>query len=350
MNYTKLRKALGLFSVKTLAAVLSFALVAPFTAIPALAYSNSQDQTAAYYNSLANSAIKLGGTVAAATNASAASTTTIIMNLMYTGPAASASVTIGASSITFYAPQGTVDTTIGNATFGATGGTFDLSVASGATLGQLCDLINGVQGPFALSGNANGGAPTGGNYHCTLVGAIRSDPSTNYLPSVVQAANVNNLAAVGGYMVPSSTAALISLGIIPETARHIILNYCTVNSAGTPNVQVFGVKAKDGIGASATDLFGNVLTDATLAWISPALVANTTTNEPLSTIVAQPWIEFGGGSAAAYKYSPGPAGGQVNVPTGQSYNGHVVIRVNNYGAGAALQASTNFLSCNWIEK
>lgn len=353
MNHTNLRKALGLGLSKTLAVVTSLALLVPFMA-PAAYAGPAEDVTSKYFGTLAVSGIKQGGAVASTGNGSAGnpftSTTTVIMNLSYSGTAASAAITVASSCITFYAPVGTVDTGIGSATCGFTGGTFDMSVSTGGlTLGQLCDLINGVQGPFSLSGNANGGAPTGGNYHCTLVGGIRSDTSANYLPTVTQAANVNNLNAVGGYSIPTSTAQIVSLGIIPAAGRHVVLNSCTVNTSGTPPLQVFGSLAKFGVGANGFDSFGNPLTDASLAWLSPALVANTTTNEPLATIVSNPWLEFSGGGAYNAALNV-PAGHAPSAPVGNAYNGHVVARVNNYALNAAAEASTNFVSCQWNER
>lgn len=353
MKNSTIEKTLG-FLTKTLAVCLSLALPSAFMPVVARAANNMDIQSSAL-GGLAMFATRLGGTVAGAGNNTAVSTTTVIMNLSYSGTAASANVTIGASSITFYAPQGTVDTTIGSATYGATGGTFDLSVSSVATLGQLCDLINGVQGPFALSGNANGGAPSGGNYHCVLVDGVRSDASTSFLPNVLQAANVNRLNAVGGYSVPTSTAQLVSLGILPANGRHVVLNACWVNSSGTPPVQVFGVPAKFGIGATSLDQFGNTLTDAYLAYVSPALTANTT--QLLPNFVAgstgvqpnTPWIEFGGGGSYSYALNV-PPGHAPSGPVGNAYNGHVVVRVNNYGLNAANEASTNFIGCDWTEK
>lgn len=331
------------------------AIIASLAACPrATAGSNNMDPVTAFYNKKANSAIRIGwgatngGTVN--TWNSAASTTTSVMNLSYTGTAASANITVSGGCITFYAPEGTVDTTIGSATCGQTGGTFDMNGASVTTLGQLCDQINGIQGPFALSGNANGGAPSGGNYHCTLTDGYRSDVAAQVVPAVTEAVNVNNLNSVGGYTVPMATDTILSLGIVPAPGKHVELNYCTVNgpNASIGAVIVYGVKAKAGVGASGVGLFGAIESDSTIAWESPAPSANTTTNEPLSTIVPQPWITFGGGGAFNYHQTQGSIGG-INVPVGNAYNGHVVVRASNYGTGNAPATSSNFLSCNWNE-
>lgn len=357
MNYTKLRKALGF--TKALAVVCVSALLVPLTAPLALA-GPTEDVASKYYGILSLSDTKQGGTVAGTGNNTATSTTTVILNLSYTGTAASANITIasggsgsGNNCIQFFAPEGTADTSIGSATCGLTGGAFDLGASSVATLGQLCDLINGIQGPFSLSGNANGGAPTGGNYHCTLVGGVRSDSSSNYLPVVSEAVNVNNLNAVGGYQVPTSTSALISMGIIPAGGRHVLLNWCEVSSAGTPPLQVFGVKIKDGVGAQGTTQFGVTENDSALAWASAALAANTLTYEPTQSTSVFPvqagWLEFSGGGVYSYALAV-PPGHAPNPPVGNAYNGHVVVRVNNYGTGAAAQASTNFLTCQWDER
>ncbi len=300
---------------------LCLTLAASFVMAPR-SYANV-DQVSAFYGQLAVSGIRIGGTVAGAGNGSAASTTTVMAQLYYNGSAASSYVSIFASSITFYAPLGTVDTSIPtNSTYGA--GTLDIAPST-MTLGALSDIVNGVAG-----------------YHMTLVDGIRSDIALNYLPSVTAAANVNNLAAVGGYLVPTSTSAIISLGIIPAANRHVILNYCAFNSTGTPSVQVFGVRAKNGVGANGLDYFGNALNDSSLVWQSPALVQQAATNFPTSTLIAQPWLEFGGGSASAYTYK--------NAPVGNAYNGHVVVRVNNYGTAVQAQTSSQYVSCNWFER
>lgn len=324
MNMTKLRKALGL---KVLVPV-ALTLTALAGLAPRSFAADTQDAMMKYFNTITASAVKLGGTVAGSGNNATTSTTTVILQLFYEGPSTGSYVTIGASSITFYAPYNVVDTSIGNATYGATGGTFDLSVSTMLTLGQLCDAIN-TQGVIA-------GKP---GYNCTLVGGVRSDVSTNFLPNVVEVSGTNNLRAVGGYQVPTSTSALISLGIIPGQNRHIILNYCTANSAGTPPVQIYGVLDKFGAGL---DTFGNALTDSNLVWVSPALAANTTTNVPLATLTPNPWLEFAPIAGNQFNYT--------NAPVANAYNGHVVARVNNYGLGAANQASTNFLACNWFER
>ena len=348
MNYMNLRKALG-FS----AAVLFAALVGPFTALPALA-GPTEDAPSKFYSQISMAETKLGGATGAG-NGSAVSTTTVLLNLSYTGSAASAMVTITASSIAFYAPQGTLDTSIGGTVgTGGTGGAFDLTIASVATLGQLCDLINGAAGPYALNGSANGGAPSGSNYHCTLIGGIRSDSAANLLPAVTQAAGVNSLNAVGGYNVPVGTSTFMSIGIIPATGRHVVLNFCVANTTGTignmPSMQVFGVKAKYG----ALDLFGNQVNDSSLAWQGTAFAPGTTTTEPLhntSGIVPDyaPWLEFNGGGSYSYALS-NPPGKAPNPPTGPAYNGHVVIRVNDFAQGGVANTATNFLTCQWSEK
>lgn len=327
MNMTKLRKTLGQ-SVKALVSV-SLLLAASVVTASRSNASATEDIISRYFNTQTFSDIKLGGAVAGTGNNTAVATTTVIMQLFYEGANASANITLSAGGcLTFFSPEGTVDSTIGTATCGQTGGSYDLTVSTVQTLGQLCDLIN--------SQGIVGGLP---QYDCTLIGGIRSDIAQNYLPVVSEALNVNNLKAVGGYMVPTSTAALMSVGIIPGQNRHVALNYCAVNSAGTPSVQVYGVKSKD---ASGVNYFGVAQNDSALAWLSPALTANTTTNEPVATAVPNNWIEFAGASGNQFGYK--------TPPVGNSYNGHVVVRVNNYGLGATLQAATNFIACNWIER
>lgn len=353
---TKILKGTLGRGARALGAVLMSALLAGLAPAAAFAASNNMDIQSAFFGQIAVSGVKQGGagnTINVGNN-SAASTTTVVMNLSYSGTAASANITISGNCLTFYAPEGTVDTTIGSATCGISGGTYDLTASTVTNLGQLCDLINGV-GTFALNGNANGGAPTGGNYHCTLVDGIRSDVADVWLPSVTEASGVNNLNAVGGYSIPIATDTIISLGIIPAQGRHVILNNCTVNSAGTPAIQVFGVPYK--FGGSNVGQFGAALGgDANLAFLSPALTANT--SDLLSPFAAaatavppsQPFMEFAG-SGGGYSYALNlPAGHSPAPPVGTQYNGHVVVRANNYGTGNAPEASTNFISCNWMER
>lgn len=319
-------------NMKTLRAMVCKSLASLFLTLAVAAvlaprsYANV-DQAQQWFGQIAMGATRLGG-VAGTANQSNASTTTVVMELYYNGPAAGSYVTIGATSITFYAPFGVVDTSLGTA------GVFDFSVSTFNTLGQLCDAIN-TQGMY--QGHSR--------YHCTLRDGIRSDLTANYLPAVTAGSLVNNLAGTPGYEVPVSTGAIMSLGIIPAQGRHVILNYAEVNSAGTPTVQVYGVLAKFGAGVG---FFGQTLTDSTLVWQSPPLVANTNTFEPTvgTTYPAVPgWLEFG---------NPGGAGGNafsyINPPIGTAYNGHVTVRVSNYGLGAALQAATNFLIVEWDEK
>lgn len=338
MNTKNFRKApWGLVSIV-------FALLAAFTP-RAVQAANAQDAASAWYGSQSFTAQKFGGTVPTI----AFATTTSLMNLYYTGQATAAYVTIGASSITFFAPFNVNDTSLGGTSYASAGGTFDLTVASGSTLGPLCDLINGI-GPFALNGAANGGAPTGGNWHCTLTGGIRNDPYA-YLPNLVETSGTNNAASQGGFDVPVGTQTILSLGIIPSAGKHVILNYCTVNAAGTPQTYVYGSLAKNGVGAQGLSTVGGAVTnDSTLVWVSSAVVANTATNYPLSTVSGFPWLEFGGGSGSAWRYYPGPAGAGMSLPVGNQYNGHVVVRVNNYGLGAPIFLGAHSLGCNWTER
>ena len=276
------------------------------------------------------------------------STTSSAMVLTYTGTAADAEVVIstGASTgfILFYAPAATKDTSIGNLVWGGSG--FDLA-GSTWTLGVLCDAIN----------KSNAGAS---NYHCQLTGGIRSDVASTILEPVGSAvAGVNNLNGVGGYNIPIGTATMISLGITPAAGRRVILNECEVSSTGTL-VQVFGEKRGYGNG---TDLFGNVLNDASVSW-TENLTQNTLTHLPIGSgtsvqPIMSPWLEFksnpgtfvmpgtgvGGAVLAAY--------GQGGPPSGNQYNGKVVVRVTNFvsvGVGLANQQTANFVECMWSEK
>ena len=328
---------------------LGLCLTLAASVLPATRSYANVDQQAAFYGQLAVSGVHLGGAVAGTGQGAAVSTTTTVMELYYTGTSSAANVgiTTGGSGtnndcMTFYTAGAVIDTSIGYATCGQTGGTFDLGVSSeGLTLGSLCDLINNQPPTIGTNGSANGGSPTASNYHCMLTDAIRSDISSQLLPTITVTQSVNNLNQVGGYTIPVGTATVMSLGIIPASGRRVVLDYISVNAAGTPSVYVYGAKAKFGVGAAGLDTFGNPQTDSSLAWVSPALAANTTTNFPLATPIALPWLEFGqGGVAFTYK----------NPPVGNFYNGHVVIRVSNYAAAGAAMTSSNFLEVSWTEK
>lgn len=245
------------------------------------------------------------------------------VNLTYIGASSAAYVTIstGASSgfITFYAPFNVVDTGIGSATAGQTGGTFDLAPSTSNTMGQLCDLIN---------------AST--NYRCTLLGTIRSDLASQLLPAVTAVSGVNALNSVGGYNVSIGTQTVMSLGIIPAPNRRVVLFQCNVNSTGTTvNLQVFGRKRQYGGGV---DPYGSAVTDSYLAFSSQQLTQSTVTNFPNSTALI-PWIEFTTNQGYSYKAPP----------TGTAYNGKVVVRASNYGTNS-LQTNLNYIQCLWQEK
>lgn len=336
MNKNQTSKALGL-RLKSLVLFAVVAVTAVLGARPVAHAANTQDTVTQYFGALSASKTQLG----------AANST--VMVLSYTGPEATASVTIGASSITFYAPNGTGDTTIGSSIYGGSGGSFDLTVSSVSTLGELCDLINGTQGPFVPSNSSpRGGAPSGGYYHCTLTGGIRDDAtqSAGILPNVA----AQSLTAAGGYAVPFATTTIMSIGIIPTTGRRVVLNWCSANANGTPTVNVYGSLAINGVGANGYDTFGNATGDSTLVWTSAPLVDDTTRVEPLATATGFPWLEFGGGSAAQYNYWTGSGRGGVNVPVGNAYNGHVVVRISNFAVPGPSHALGNFLSCGFSER
>ncbi len=114
-------------------------------------------------------------------------------------------------------------------------------------------------------------------------------------------------------------------------------------------MKVYGSLAKYGVAGQGTGTFGTVQTDATLAWVGAPLVANTTRNDPIATPIAVPWLEFGGRGSDSYALNV-PPGHAPNPPVGNAYNGHVVVRVNNYGLGIADEGSTNFISASWFER
>lgn len=325
--------------------VLGFCLALVAPAVTATRSYANVDQIQQAAGAIALSDTRVGGTVAGTGNNSATSTTTVIMNLSYSGPSTAAYITVasggsgtGNDCIVFYAPYNVVDTNIGSATCGYTGGAFDLGVASVSTLGQLADLIN--------TGALYNGLP---RYHMTLIGGVRSDVASPLIPAVTEASAVNSLTAVGGYAVPTATATIMSLGIIPAQGRHVVLDYCVVLStestgANSTALQVFGVPAKFGAGVNQ---FGLALNDNYLAWTSAALPAiPAATIFPLSSPVALPWLEFanpGGAGGNAYSLKNAPVGGQ-------QYNGHVVIRAGATSVGDAAQASGDYLTCSWMER
>lgn len=286
------------------------------------------------------------------------STGSPVLVLNYTGSAADAEVTIApggtaqnptaTGKIAFYAPGATLETTIGVGTAGNASGTFDLGVSSeGLTLGALCDSIN----------QSNSGAS---NWHCTLVSGLRSDNSGQVLPTVTASAGINSAKANGGYAVPIATNTIISLGIVPASGKHVVLNGCYAQGAGNaaapPSLYVYGVPIKY---SKNLDQFGTVYTDSYQVH-QLVMTSATSTYDPASFQYnsAAPWIEFApvGGNPGAFPMGNGVA---TNVtksilygPIGANqYNGKVVVRVGAFAVGNGTQVGpTDFLTCNWTEE
>ena len=251
---------------------------------------------------------------------------TTVMNLSYTGSAADAEVTITATggvgtTLSFYAPGGTLATDIGGEVGAFASGSFDLSVSTMANFGQLCDAIN---------------QSSGGEWHCTLTGVTRGDSPAKILNTgLVEAAGVSSLKAQGGYTVDVGTASYMALGILPAPGRRVVLTQCLVKQVGT-TLKVYG--RPRGF-SGGYDRFGGSVTDSYLTWNS-AVASNTLAYVP-SQYTVTPWLEF----------APNQGFSVSSPPVGSlAYNGHVVVEASNYGAGAALQPSTDYLSCSWLEK
>ena len=251
--------------------------------------------------------------------------TTTVMNLTYTGSAADAEITVTQASglgtvLSFYAPGATLATDIGAGVATFASGSFDLSVSTMATFGQLCDAIN---------------TSSKGNWHCTLSGVTRGDSPQQILNTAfTAAAGVNSLKAQGGYSVAVGTATYMSLGIIPAAGRRVILTQCQVNQEGTA-LKVFG--RPRGF-SSGYDRFGNSVTDSYLVW-NNLLTANTLAYVPSQYTVA-PWLEFAANQG--FSLSAPPAGALA-------YNGHVTVEASNYGV-LLNQTTSNYLQCSWLEK
>lgn len=163
------------------------------------------------------------------------SNNSVAINLAYIGSSTEAYVTISQTQMNFFAPFNTPDTSIGGTSYGTTGGTFDLTVATTQTIGKICDKINQSK-----------------NYRCTQVGARRDDNAA-LLRDQTETAGTNNLQAVGGFDVgfdtggvaAASQASLLRLGVWPNPGMRTILDQCQTNIGGSSQTfRVYGVLRK----------------------------------------------------------------------------------------------------------
>lgn len=265
--------------------------------------------------------------------------------LFYVGTATEAVVSVTQTALTFYAPAGTVDTSIGTA------GVLTLTTAQNSTIGGLCDAINATT-----------------NYDCIMRDARRSDNST-LLQDQTFAVNKTdlNLKGPGGYAVAfdtggvtntaSSTAPFLSLGITPIEGKRIVLKSCKLNvisGSGYPKLTVSGVLRRE---ENIND--GLVRNDSSLVWSQVLGSSNTDVNVLFyDTTGGSP---TDGGIRFGYSNSPIPGPANAGGPSGVfglNAAGRVVVRVdidapNSVNAGAGGLGSLNapsFLQCYWIEK
>ncbi len=298
MNYTKLRKTLGL---KILASV-CLSLTALSALAPRSYATNGQDAVWAAADETANAGSVLGG-----------ANVTSAINLQFTGKtqaggvatSTGAYVTISATAMTFYNPWGTLDTGVGTA-----GVITYASTLGSNTVGALCDYVQSL----------------GFKYKCVLTGAKRDDPP-KILKTQTETDGTNNLAAAGGFSVLNTTSTFISLGITPAPGRRVVLKQIVSNGfmgAGDNGLQIYGQLRKYGVVASpnAKDFYGVVADDTYNVWTSSqAAAANTTV--PSSNALPR-WIEFAQGA-------------------------HVVIREGNTQS-TSVQTSANFIQASWDER
>lgn len=256
-------------------------------------------------------------------------TETVALRIRYSGTQASAEFSVGNTSMSFYAPAGTLDTTIGN----TVAGSIDITVSTSDTNGELCDYIN------------NGYAQNTHEWQCFLEAGKRID-STDFLRRrglfllAREGNGVNVLVASGpraGAIVGAGGSIWVGLGITPSTGKRVVLKKCNWNSGvAAGSVTVSGQLARyegvlDGLTRNdSTTVFG---------WPTPASV-NMVTNFEIaqSTNVLVPLAE-----------------GRLRF----AKDAHVVVRANdNYITGTQVGTVQsvvaddilNKLGCSWYEE
>jgi hypothetical protein len=223
----------------------------------------------------------------------------IAINLFYSGSSTESAVNVSSHQVIAYAPIGTADTNFG------TSGIYELGSTSYDTIGELCDAID------ALS-----------DYACTMKGAKRDDAST--LLYDVTAAAATDMRASGGYDVSFDTGGFVAtnaydlrIGITPQDGKRVILKQCVqnINISSAGDLKVYGKLHKY---ETATDITRN---DTTGVWDGTAATDDTDQTVNFADSNGNGGLEFG-------------------------INEHVVIA----GDSDAAQATTNHMTCRWVEK
>jgi hypothetical protein len=307
MNYTKLRKTLGLNVIKTLGLCLTLTASA---VLPMRSYAVA---------SLADAQLASADATATAGSVFGGANVVNAVNLFFTGKkqngtgvttSTGAYVTISATAMTFYQPFGTVDASVGTA-----GVITYASTLPSNTMGSLCDYLGTL----------------GASYRCILQGAQRADQPV-ILKTQTSTNLTGNLQAAGGLSVLQATTTFVSLGINPGAGRRVVLKQCITRGEATTGggaasdlgFQVSGQLRKFGVIASpaAVDQYGVAANDSYNVFIaSPA--AATATYYPTQYAV-QPWIEFAQGA-------------------------HVVVRQGTAGS-TTVELGSDYVTCSWDEK
>lgn len=280
----------------------------------------------------------------------ASSGTSSAVSLFYIGSATEAYVTISSGvSLTFYAPWNTIDTSIGSATSGQTGGTFNLTVSSLNTVGEVCDAIN-----------------RSANYRCILRGA-KSDDNSNLLRDQTEVAGLGNLGALGGWDVQFDTgsalgyytgSALLRIGVYaiapnisvlaglasnPSPGPRLRLKQCKYSGAGTTAAAPFAVYGKSRRFEGKAGPMVEARGDFTRVYYDPVTVSSTTP--------AQTYVVTGTTSPVITLPATGPATfspAMAGLSDGLEFadGAHVVVEVFNPDTNGT-QGASNFLECLW---
>lgn len=218
-----------------------------------------------------------------------------LMKIGYTGASTEAIVGIEIDTMTLYEPYGTAALS------------YNMSVSSLDTLGELCDAIDAED-----------------DYSCALIDGKRSDDSSLTTDITATVTTTDAKQAGGYYLVGIDSGSAVSdgseeymtrLGITPASGRKVVLKYCNVETDGTGTLTVYGKLAKY---AGVSD--GVTRNDSTLV-IGSITTANDTA-EPDGNIYGGNWLEF-------------------------AKDEHVVISGAN---NTTDQSTTAFLECYWDEK